>query len=243
MRRRQRWGSQFSPALGNIFIFEDSFLSQELIYDLILFHFLSDFISLVGTSRESYLKMSRHGGAIRILSKEILGFKNLLSLASHKSWLLTDDTWLAAVFHSWSLTPRKPWETVLMKFMHGFPVTVFSVLPVLPVFERHIRKGIMKELKVAQIHYLLDLIFTNIIIFIITYHLSSSLFIYLFFGYTFLVDAGLIYFLFFWYSLQPSGFLYHRLLLPVAAIFLSVFFHIFQGCHDQNSLPPQELIH
>ena len=85
MRRRQRWGSQFSPALGNIFIFEDSFLSQELIYDLILFHFLSDFISLVGTSRESYLKMSRHGGAIRILSKEILGFKTLLSLASHKS--------------------------------------------------------------------------------------------------------------------------------------------------------------
>ena len=30
-------------------------------------------------------RMSRHGGAVRILSYELLGFKNLLSFASHKS--------------------------------------------------------------------------------------------------------------------------------------------------------------
>ena len=29
--------------------------------------------------------MSRHGGAVRILSYELLGFKNLLTFASHKS--------------------------------------------------------------------------------------------------------------------------------------------------------------
>ena len=37
------------------------------------------------------LEMSRHVGAIRILSLELLGFKNLLSFASHQSLRIPTD--------------------------------------------------------------------------------------------------------------------------------------------------------
>ena len=40
---------------------------------------------IVNRARGFWRKVSRHGGAVRILSYELLGFKNLLSFASHKS--------------------------------------------------------------------------------------------------------------------------------------------------------------
>ena len=54
-------------------------------HTFLFFCYCSPLITTMSALISSLILMSRHGGAVRILSYELLGFKNLLSFASHKS--------------------------------------------------------------------------------------------------------------------------------------------------------------
>ena len=65
-------------------------------HTFLFFCYCSPLITTMSALISSLILMSRHGGAVRILSYELLGFKNLLSFASHISrvnrWLVNEIT-------------------------------------------------------------------------------------------------------------------------------------------------------